>query len=247
MRIKVISCDVIYREVCAAASHSPHQVDVQFLPKALHSEGCKPMSLRLQEEIDRSSQGKYDAVVLGYALCGNGTVGLSARSIPVVIPRAHDCITLLMGSRSKYEDYFREHSGVYFRSTGWLERDYDVEQIKAKLIPQKTGVGYSLADLVEKYGEENGRYLHEQFNTYQQHYKQLTFIETGLEPTKQFEEKARSEAAEKGWSFEKMQGSLRLIEGMVSGEWSEEDFLVVPPGHRVKERYDDNLFDIEKI
>ena len=34
---------------------------------------------------------------------------------------------------------------------------------------------------------------------------------------------------------------------MVSGEWNHEDFLVVPPGHRVKERYDDKLIDIEPL
>jgi Protein of unknown function (DUF1638) len=247
MRIKAISCDVLYRELCHAASRSPHQVDVQFLSKGLHDEGCRPMRLRLQAEIDKTDASKYDAIVLGYALCGNGTVGLTARNIPVVIPRAHDCITLLMGSRQAFEDYFDKHPGVYYRSTGWLERGKDVTQLKSDLIRQRTGAGYELEDLVSRYGEENGRYLYDQFNSYKNSYTQLTYIETGLETTGKFEREAQKEAAERGWKFEKVQGSTRIFEAMVSGNWSEDEFLVVPPCHRVKESFDGKLIDIEKV
>ena len=36
-------------------------------------------------------------ILLGYGLCGNGLDGLSARHTRLVLPRAHDCIGLLMG------------------------------------------------------------------------------------------------------------------------------------------------------
>ena len=247
MRIKVISCDVLYRELCYAAARSSHQVDVQFLTKGLHDEGCRPMRLRLQAEIDKTDGPKYDAIVLGYALCGNGTVGLAARSMPVVIPRAHDCISLLMGSKKAYENYFETHHGVYFRSTGWLEREFGSPQIQSELVRQRTGAGYELTDLIARYGEDNGRYLFEQFSNYQQSYKQLTFIKTGIEPNGSFEQKARDEAIRKGWKYEEYKGSLRLFDAMVSGEWNQEEFLIVPPGHRVKESYDDKLIDIEPL
>jgi hypothetical protein len=54
---------------------------------------------------------KYDAVAFGYAPCGSGIVGLTARSIPVVAPRAHDRITLFMGSHQRYADYFLDKCG----------------------------------------------------------------------------------------------------------------------------------------
>ena len=113
MKLKLIGCEVLYREACWAVAHSPHQVDVEFLPKGLHDIGGAGMCARLQEAVSRSEDLGYEAILLGYALCGGGTAGLAARSTPLVIPRAHDCITLLMGSREKYLEYFTHHAGVY--------------------------------------------------------------------------------------------------------------------------------------
>jgi hypothetical protein len=104
MRLKLIGCEMLYREMCEAVSRSPHQVEVEFLPKGLHDLSGAPMCNRLQECVDRVDSREFEAVLMGYALCGNGIVGLRARSLPVVLPRAHDCIALLMGSRQKYRE-----------------------------------------------------------------------------------------------------------------------------------------------
>ena len=56
----------------------------------------------------------------------------------LVLPRAHDCITLLMGSRSEFESYFQDHPGVYYRSTGWVERGADLEPLRAN--PDRHGL-----------------------------------------------------------------------------------------------------------
>ena len=231
MRLKLISCEVLYREMCAAVARSPHQVDLEFLPKGLHDLGGESMRARLQEAADRVDATRYDAVLLGYALCGNGVAGLVSRTLPLVIPRAHDCIALLMGGRDRYRSYFENHPGVFFRSTGWLERGQDLDQA---------------ALLIARYGEDNGRYLFEQFNGYERNYRQLAYIATGLEPDGSFEQRAREEAARRGWQFESIQGDLRLFERLVAGSWDEADFLVVPPGWRVKPTYDGGVIDKEQ-
>ena len=231
MRLKLISCKVLYREMCAAVARSPHQVDMEFLPMGLHDQGGPAMRARLQEAVDRVDATPYDAVLLGYALCGNGVAGLESRTLPLVIPRAHDCIALLMGGRERYQSYFENHPGVFFRSTGWLERGEDLDQA---------------ALLIACYGEDNGRYLFEQFNGYQRNYRQLAYIATGLEPDGSFEQQAREEAARRGWQFESIQGDLGLFERLVAGDWDEADFLVVPPGWRVKPTYDGGIIDKEQ-
>jgi hypothetical protein len=230
VRLKLISCEVLYREMCAAAARSPHQVDVEFLPKGLHDQGSSSMRARLQEAADRVDATRYEAVLLGYALCGNGVAGLVSRTLPMVIPRAHDCIALLMGGRDRYRSYFENHPGVFFRSTGWLERGEDLDQA---------------ALLIARYGEDNGRYLFDEFNGYQRNYRQLAYIATGLEPDGSFERQAREEAARRGWQFETIRGDLRLLERLVAGDWDENDFLVVPPGWRVKPTYDEGIIEKE--
>jgi hypothetical protein len=158
-----------------------------------------------------------------------------------VAPRAHDCIALLMGDRRRYETYFHAHDGVYFRSTGWLERGRDIEQLA-----RAAGTDFTLADLIAKYGDDNGRYLYEEFTRYQMQYRQLTFIETGLECDARFEQEARAEAAEKGWTFDKIGGDLGLFRQLVGGEWDPADFLVVGPGERIVASYDEGIIKAER-
>jgi Protein of unknown function (DUF1638) len=233
VRLKLISCEVLYREMCAAASRSPHQVDVEFLPIGLHAQGSSAMRDRLQEAVATVDPTRYDAILLGYALCGNGIAGLASRALPLVIPRAHDCIALLMGSRERYAGYFESHPGVYFRSPGWIEHGQNLEQ------------AYALEELIARYGEDDGRYLFGQFSGYRRNYRQLTYIATTVEPDGSFEQQAREEAGRRGWRFESIRGDLHLFENLLAGNWDERDFLVLPPGWRVKPTYTGGILDKE--
>jgi hypothetical protein len=68
MKCKLMSCEVLFREACAAVARSPHQVDIEFLPKGLHDIGGAGMCARLQEAVDRSDAPSYHFILLGYAL-----------------------------------------------------------------------------------------------------------------------------------------------------------------------------------
>ena len=157
MRLLLIGCGLLLRDLSDAIIHSSHLVDARFLPAGLHDGGAKAMRARLQQEIDSTDCSRYDAIVLGYGLCGMGLAGVMAPSIPLVLPRAHDCITLLMGGREKYEQYFQANSGVYFGSVSWIERAADLhDQLPAG------GLIQDRAALIAKYGEESGQYLYEE-------------------------------------------------------------------------------------
>jgi hypothetical protein len=243
MRLRLIGCEILYRELCWAVAHSIHQVDVEFLPKGLHDLGAAPMRSRLQEAIDRTDASRYEAVLLGYALCGMGLAGLTARSLPLIVPRAHDCITLFLGSRRRYTDYFRSRPGTYFLTTGWIERGRDLPQLS---IQEKLGLRQSFEELASRYGEDNARYLMEELGGWTRHYRRIAFIETGLEPDGRFEEAARREAESRGWEFEKLSGDLSLVRRLVDGPW-DEDFLQVPPGHRIVATYDEDIVGVEPL
>lgn len=232
MRFRLIGCEVLFRELSDAAARSPHTVDTTFLTKGLHDQGGTAMRAELQRQIDAVPAGAYDATLMGYALCGNGLSGLRAAAMPLVLPRAHDCIALLLGSRQRYNDEFAANPGTYYRSTGWLERGIGIQQLP------------SLEALTAKYGEDNARYLWEEFHRYEQHYSRLVFIETGLEPDGRFEAEAQAEAEEKGWQFSKMKGSLTLFQQLVSGVWPEAGFLTLQPGQQSAASYDERIVTI---
>jgi len=233
----------MYREMCAAVARSPHRVDVEFLPKGLHDLPTDQMRTRLQERIDSTPAKTYDAILLGYGLCNNGLHGVRAGDVPLVLPRAHDCITLFLGSHKRYMDYFRENRGVYFKTSGWIERGETDEELKQFAIGHVHGLHMTYDELVQKYGEDNAQYLFETLiEATHKSYHQFTFIEMGVEPDDRFEQKAREQARERNWDFEKVCGNMRLIQGLVNGEWDEDEYLVVrEPGQRIIARYDEGV------
>ena len=105
-----------------AVARSVNTVDIEFLPKGLHDIGSAKMLERVQGVVDRVDASRYQAILFGYGLCNNGVAGLQARNLPLVLPRSHDCIGIFFGGKERYQEYFDSHPGVYFKTTGWIER-----------------------------------------------------------------------------------------------------------------------------
>ena len=226
-------------------ARSPHTIDVEFLPKGLHDVGTTEMHARLQAAIDRTDNSLYDAILLGYGLCNNGIVGLTSRDKPLVIPRAHDCIALFLGGASRYLDYFNNHPGTYFETAGWIERGGVDGELSQLALGKKLGFLQTYEEMVARYGEDNARYLQEQLGDLTRHYRQLTFIEMGVESDKSFEEHTRQDANTRGWAFEKISGDIGLLQRFVNGRWDEKEFLIVPPGFHVVAKYDEDIISAE--
>jgi Protein of unknown function (DUF1638) len=247
VKLKLVACEVLYRELCALIARSPHQVDLAFLPKGLHDIGASGMATRLQAAVDAADTPGYDALLMGYALCNNGITGLRARTLPLIIPRGHDCMTLFLGSRQRYQQYFNDNPGTYFLTSGWIERGEASGELRQLSIQNKNGMDMSFEQLVEKYGEENARYLFDELYDTTRHYRQITYIDMGVDPDSRFHEHAEARAGEHGWKFDAVKGNLSLLERLVRAEWNEEDFLVVPPGHEVVTTYDERIIASQPV
>ncbi len=222
MRLKFITCKVLQKEAYWCASRSAHIVDVVLMPQGLHN---TPDVLRreVQCELNRSadlSGQPYDAMLLGYGLCSNGVAGLTA-SIRTVVPRGHDCITLLLGSRERYQTYFDSHRGVYWYSSGWIETG---------TMPGKERCERLLAEYTDKYGPDNARYLMEAEQTWMKEYNWATYIDWHLPGSDEQKAYTRRCADYLGWRFDVIQGDSDLMQRLVDGRWDERDFLIVAPG-----------------
>jgi hypothetical protein len=246
MHLKLIACEIFYRELCAAIAKSINQIDVEFLPKGLHDIGQPGMSARLNEALAAVDASCYEAVLLGYALCSNGLLGLEAKNIPIIVPRAHDCITLFLGNKERYLEYFQNNPGTYFKTSGWIERGKGLAQAWRDSIQNQTGMTNTYEELLAKYGEDNAKFLYDQLCNMTRNYQKIAFIEMGVEPDDRFEQQARSEAASLGWAYDKLQGDMSLIQDLLDARWDEDRFLTVPPGCKIAPSYDEKIIWAEK-
>ncbi len=227
MRLQFIICKVMQKEAYYCAARSSNIVDIVIMKQGLHNE---PEKLRreVQKSLDitTDSQGRpYDASLLGYGLCSNGIVGLSSK-IPIIVPRGHDCITLLLGSKDVYKEYFEGHRGVYWFSPGWIETDNQ---------PGKERFERTLREYIEKYGEDNARFLMETEQNWLKEYNWATYIDWKFANNEKEKEFTKRAAQYLHWNYDEVKGDCELMQRLVDGKWDDKDFLIVPPGHKITE------------
>ena len=227
MKLKFIACKVMQREAYLCAARSKNIIDIVFLQQGLHNEPDK-LRAEVQNALDLTQdyQGdEYDALLLGYGLCSNGIVGLSAK-IPIIVPRGHDCITLLLGSKEKYREYFDSHRGVYWYSPGWIDTGSQ---------PGKERFDKTLKEYIEKYGDDNAQFLMEAEQNWMKEYNWATYIDWNF-PNSENEKSYTKQCAEfLGWKYDELKGDSGLMQRLFDGKWSDNEFLIVKPGQKIGE------------
>ena len=154
-RISVIACETLRDELELAM----REVGCEFQPIWLSSDYHRDPALlrsRLQEEIDRLKD--VDQILLAYGCCGNGTVGLKASTAELIIPKAEDCIGIVLNKPGQNQE---RPLGTFFLTKGWL-----------------TGPNSFNAEIkhaVDRFGEQRAKRIIELMF---KHYKQLLMIDT---------------------------------------------------------------------
>jgi hypothetical protein len=244
MRLKCLACEVLARPIYHFAASSPHIIDVELLERGLHNVSAN-LRNQLQMKIDAVDTQKYDHILLAYGLCGLSLNGIKSSSLPLVIPKAHDCITLFLGSRARYLEQFSKEPGTYWYTQDYFERGDDH--------PDQMPMGVSLSldreklykKYVEKYGREKAEYLMDTMKSWEAHYDRAAFIDLGLVDGSAVKKLAEDEAHLKGWKFESLEGDLTLIRKLIYGDW-DSDFLVVQPGDSISIAYDNEVVTSRK-
>jgi hypothetical protein len=242
LRLTVIACSSLRPELEMLAAEAKTAITFRHLEMGLHQRSAVALRDALQSAIDDADG---DAIAIGYGLCNRGIVGLKARRMPVVIPRAHDCVGMLLGSSRGYLAQLEAQPGTYFQSAGWLENapaKGDVRQPDFTFGPNSN---VTRERLVERYGEEDADYLLGQFDGFTRHYERLAYIATPAPASARWEAAAKEIAADRNWKFERLAGDLGWLRRLLNGEWNEREFLTLRPGERVVSRFDELLIDAE--
>lgn len=245
LRLKIIACDVLNRELSYLSSLSQHYVDITFLHQGLHD---TPDVLRdaLQAEINKANEGfpynyydtcpAYDYIILAYGLCSNGVTGLSSEKVPLVVPRAHDCITLLLGSKESYSSLFSEFPGTYWFSAGWIERAWQPGEQKFTAL---------LEDYTLRYGEDNAQYLLEMEQSWLKEYKNAGFISWDcFNNNDYYRAFTKNSAFFLKWDFIEFKGNTGLLSNVINGQFNENEVLLVPPGKTLQASYNDDIIKV---
>jgi hypothetical protein len=195
---------------------------IEFMDYGLHRVPAK-MTWTLQEAIDNLETPSL--VVLGYGLCGNGLHGIKAGPHTLLIPRADDCIAILLGSRQAYMREFETVPGTYYLSKGWLESGSH---------PLKEYNEY-----VEKYGPEDAAWIMDQ---QYQHYERLVLVthnESDMEKYRPEAQEVAQYCQQWGMRYEEILGSdayvRRLVEAAADPNKADHEFVIVPPGGEIRQ------------
>jgi hypothetical protein len=248
--LKVLACEVACREIGFCAARSPNIVDAEFLPVGHHDEPKKG-HLDLQSRIQAIPGGRYDAILVGYGICNLMLSGLAAHQVPLVIPRAHDCITFFLGSKDRYQEVFNQCPGTYYFTAGWLEFPQRKARAQGSQVPTDEvgaqaspfALGKTFAELVAKYGEDNARYLLEVTEQWTQKYQRGLFIQFDFEQGLGLSERVAEICRQHGWQMSELKGDLGLLQRWLDGQWDATDFLVVQPGQAVSPTYNGQIIE----
>ncbi len=182
----------------------------------------KKLAAALQEKIDAVAEPGI--VVIGYGLCGNGLVGVKARTHTLLIPRTHDCVAIFLGSHQRYVQRFFANPNTYYLTRGWLEANDE---------PLSDYNAY-----IRDYGEENADYI---IDMKYQHYRHLCMVGFSQQELDECRPMSRKVAefcgARWGMAYEEILGSTALLEDLLrmASEPGRDnpEFVLVPEGGEI--------------
>jgi hypothetical protein len=210
----VIACRVMEPEMEAARAGSD-AIEIVYLEQGLHRTPKRLPEL-LQEQIDLAVP-RASLIVLGYGLCSNGMVGVTARRQELIVPRCHDCISLFLGSPGRYLTVFNDHPGTYYLTPGWVKENQDP-------------LGTYEMEYLPRYGKETALWA---IRESLKNYTHIALINSGMPGIEALRRRAHENAAFLNMTYIEFDGNLSYFERILRGPYNDGDFLHLQPGETI--------------
>lgn len=237
--IAIIACDVLRDEVVALVKGTSRVATTLFLRQGLHND---PPLLRteLQQAVNQIEEQypQVQQVALVYGLCSRGIEGVSTARCSLIIPRAHDCITLLLGDRKAYDEQIRTHPGTYWYSPGWN---------RCHIPPGPERYNHAAEEYRKRFSEDDVQYLLETEQAWMQQYTRAAYVELPVAPSEDEAKKTRDCADWLKWEYTRFSGDVSLLRDLITGHWDDERYLVLGPGQSAVLSADDRIIKPEEI
>ena len=216
MLAMILTCSSLQEHVAAAQKKRGTNYDVVVVDRSLHAEP-EEMKKQIQKEISMLPR-QVDTVLAAMGFCG-GVWDHVSFDRTVVIPRTDDCVSLLLHKDDLYHPNLKEMGHLYLYEND--PKDFSA----ISLMRDVSRADPSFASLDPEY------LRHMLFD----HYRNMDIIDTGLNDcySEDYVEAAQEQADEIGASLDYTEGSIRLLEKLVSGEWDEQ-FIVAKPGQMIR-------------
>jgi hypothetical protein len=235
-RTAVITCAVLEIEIAHFARGLSHIARVEVLEQGLHNQP-DVLRAKLQAAIDRvETETDADVIVLGYGLCSRGTEGVRTSRCRLVIARAHDCITHLLGDKDRYARYVAERPGTYWYSPGWN---------KHTSMPGKERHENLRRQYTKEYGEDNAQFLMDTEQHWFKTYSNAAFVHLGVGDIEKEWQYTQQCAAWLGWHCDHQRGDSALLKDLLAGPWDDQRFVVLAPGEMFRMTADDRVIEKE--
>lgn len=223
----VIACDVFQAEIDAFREKSSTDwQSCRFLEMGLHDQP-DILRARLQQAIGDTEAEDHDltAIALAYGRCGNGLLGVEAGRVPLILPQAHDCISILLGGKERHDALLKTHPGTYFYSPGW---------VRERRVPGPDRESYLRQHYADRFGDDEEMIdeLVEVDREMFDHHDCAAYVSIVDAP--EARSYCRNCAHHMGWAHQEPECDPSFFHDLLSGNWENPTrFLRIQPGQRI--------------
>lgn len=212
---KIIACEIFQRNIEYLSRKHELQCNVVYIPQESHN-NKKLLSDRISEAVKQTDREMKDggSIALAFGLCGSAVEGLRTENAQLLLLKAHDCFSAMLGEKRYKGLQGSEYGGSYFLSRDWVE--------KTPIFAEEKYPGAD-SNIIEAEKELMKNYSH------------LIYVqvEENEADGSAAEKKARRFASEIGLNFQKEYGSNAALEYLLLFNSESKNIAVYRPGERV--------------